>query len=129
VKNYLLDFHTLLWLLGDEEKVPAPVRKELAQGTNGLFVSISTVWEINIKVSNGKLTLPSPLEQSWENSLRDMGASLLQTSLPHAVKIRSLPFHHRDPFDRMLIAQCLTEDLTLVSKDEHMDAYGIQRLW
>jgi PIN domain nuclease of toxin-antitoxin system len=87
------------------------------------------VWEIGVKVSVGKLTLPSPLGVLLPQKLQQTSIRILEVRLPHVDAVSTLPFYHKDPFDRMLVAQCLVEQFPLLSADVAFDAYGIQRVW
>ena len=91
--------------------------------------SIASIWEIAIKTSLGKLSFDKPLEQFLPEQIAANDARLLDISLSHALRVANLPFHHRDPFDRMIIAQSLTENVPILSDDKAFDAYGIKRIW
>jgi PIN domain nuclease of toxin-antitoxin system len=101
----------------------------LSDDNNQLYLSMASIWEIAVKVSIGKLNLSQPLETFLANQLETNNVNLLNITLPHAVRVATLPLHHRDPFDRLLVAQSLVEDLPLLSKDDMFDAYGVVRLW
>jgi PIN domain nuclease of toxin-antitoxin system len=124
----LLDTHVLLWSAETPEKLSATARRELEDASNTLFFSAASIWEIAIKISVGKLHLsmsPGQLVESLANS----DFTELPVASSHAAKVASIPLHHRDPFDRLLIAQAEIEQLSLVSKDTGLDVYGIRRLW
>ena len=107
-------------------------RKPLAciqDAANTIFVSPATLWEIGIKDSLGKLTLPLPLDQLFPDRLDASNILILPILVPHLHEHRRLPFHHNDPFDRLVIAQALVEDLTLISCDSEFAAYGVKLLW
>ena len=97
--------------------------------TNQSFLSVVSLWEIGIKVSIGQLDLTQPFRMVLADVASRRNLSLLYTELPHIAKVSELPFHHRDPFDRMLIAQALIRHLPIVSVDPMFDAYGVKRLW
>lgn len=99
-------------------------RRTLQDPDNDRFVSIASIWEITIKISRGKLVLPGKLEAAVDG----MAAALLTITLAHVDRVGSLPFHHRDPFDRMIIAQAMEEGLTIVTRDRHFQAYGVPLL-
>ncbi len=101
----------------------------LLEADNTVLLSMATLWEIAIKVSIGKLTLPQPFERIIPEQLAHNDITLLPIRLADCHQIIALPFHHRDPFDRIIIAQALVEDVPLVSVDTAFDAYGINRLW
>lgn len=117
----LLDTNAFLWALDDTSRLTPTTRDLLADEQNDLFVSIASLWEISIKVAAGKLT--SGLD--WEDYLSRMGAVLLPLQMEHAREISRLPHLHRDPFDRMLVAQARVENLILVTGDRHLAEYDI----
>lgn len=123
----LLDTHTLLWFLNEDAGLP-PVLKQQIEDADTVFISIVSVWEIAIKLNISKLTLLTPFE-TLDADIAASGIEILPITFQSAVTYRSLPLHHRDPLDRMLIAQALTHSLILVSRDAVLDAYSIQRLW
>jgi PIN domain nuclease of toxin-antitoxin system len=117
----LLDSNVFIWMVGRPRQLSATVRQELAEPRNDRFVSVASMWEISIKISLGKLTLPGDLGVAVEG----MAARMLPISMPHVARIQRLPFHHRDPFDRILVAQAIEEGLTIVTRDRRIAAYGI----
>ena len=126
--NYLIDTHTLLWLLDDESAVPASTLAQLKNPNNQLFVSIASVWEISIKRSLGKLKISRPT-QVIIDELASLGITLLPILPGHVIRVETLPFHHRDPFDRIIIAQALVESCVVVSKDVNFPLYSVPLLW
>jgi PIN domain nuclease of toxin-antitoxin system len=122
---YLLDTHALLWWLEDNKKLPAKSRHIITNDENDIFVSLATGWEIAIKAALGKLEDIG----NFQSEIKIEGFALLAISFDHIEKVKTLPHHHRDPFDRMLVAQALTEDLTLLSNETLFDAYGVRRVW
>ncbi len=125
----LLDAHTLLWFLAGSKKLSEVALKFIQDRQNTLFVSPAVLWEISIKDSLGRLTLPEPFAQLFPARLDASGILLLPILVPHLHTHRGLPFHHHDPFDRLIIAQALAEDLTLISCDSQFPAYGVKLLW
>ena len=126
----LLDTHVVLWAASEPEKLPSSVHNLLMDSANELLISVTTPWEMAIKIGTGKLSLPQPLSSYIEQQLQTLDAVLLPVELRHLAPISSLPLHHRDPFDRLLIAQSLVEGVPLVSADAAFDAYtGVSRLW
>jgi PIN domain nuclease of toxin-antitoxin system len=125
----LLDAHALLWFLAGDSKLGMKALACIQDTRNILFVSPATLWEIGIKDTLGKLTLPERFENLFPERLEASGILILPILIPHLHRHRALPFHHNDPFDRLLIAQALTEDLTLVSCDSELAAYGVKLLW
>lgn len=126
--QYLVDTHTFLWFI---EGSPALSKraKDLLESDVNLLLSIASLWEISIKISIGKIALTQPFELFIPDQLTKNAIEILPITTEHLVLLTSLPFHHRDPFDRLLIAQVIHEQLSIVSKDSHFDPYGIQKIW
>jgi PIN domain nuclease of toxin-antitoxin system len=97
--------------------------------SNDLLVSAATLWELAIKVSLGKLTLSQPYRTWMNQALADLGATALPITVDYADVQAALPYHHRDPFDRLLVAQARVEGIAVVSADSQLDAYGVSRVW
>ena len=121
----LLDTHVLLWAASEPEQLTPAARDELEDGTNDVFVSVVSAWEIAIKQSLGKLELSKPAEQWLPEVLRRIGFELAEVGLASVLRVRALPWHHRDPFDRLLVAQAAEDGYTFVTRDSALDAYGI----
>lgn len=116
----LIDTHLLLWWLADSPLLPDKARHLIGEPSNTIFVSAVTFWEIWLKASLGKLRLPADFEERvWAGSFEKLPLTVAQTR-----EIAHLPWHHRDPFDRMLIAQARTEALTMITADAALQAYG-----
>lgn len=126
--RYLLDTHAFLWIAADHPQLHANVRALFADVGNEIFLSAASVWEIAIKASLGKLTLASPLERLVAGGV-ERGIRLLSIACEHTYSVLHLPFHHRDPFDRLLAAQASHEGMYLVSCDPRFDAYPATRVW
>lgn len=124
----LLDTHTLLWWVGNDPALPAGADRALQEDGNEVFVSAASAWEVTTKARLGKLTA-GPLAQDFVGEVRRQGFIPLPITLDHAQRAGSLPGPHRDPFDRLLIAQAQAENLILVSNEATFDTYGVQRLW
>ncbi|MBI4956719.1 MAG: type II toxin-antitoxin system VapC family toxin [Myxococcales bacterium] len=125
----LLDTHALLWWLADDERLPATCRAAVADAANDVYVSAATAWEIATKVRLGKLPGAEALATDIAAKIAAEQFSPLAVEVTHAQRAGALPFAHRDPFDRMLVAQALAEDLVLVSNEALFDACGVRRLW
>jgi PIN domain nuclease of toxin-antitoxin system len=125
----LVDAHALIWSVDDPVQLSADARDALADASNELLLSTVTIWEISIKTGLGKLTLSQPFRLWLEAAVHDLTATLLPISIEAADVQASLPHHHNDPFDRMLIAQAQVEAAPIVSRDAIFDQYSIQRLW
>jgi PIN domain nuclease of toxin-antitoxin system len=125
----LLDRPTLLWWATDDKSLSSTARKTIAQCRERILVSAASAWEIAIKFRLGRLPGGDELVSDLAGFLDRQRFSELPISAAHGIRAGSLSGSHRDPFDRMLIAQALTEDLTLVSNEAIVDQYGIRRLW
>jgi len=125
----LLDTHTLLWSFNAAPSLSSRARRLIEDGGNEILVSAASAWEIATKVRLGKLPTGEELIADFEGYLAQLGCDALPISLEHALRAGRLPGEHRDPFDRMLIAQAQTEDLPIVSNDRIFDAYGVRRIW
>ena len=125
----LLDTHVWLWMALDDQRLQQPVRDALIEAPNDVFVSAASIWEMAIKFAVGKLTLPMPLPDFVAAQSAPDVAQLLSIDAEHALAVANLPTHHRDPFDRMLVAQARYERMTLVTADEALRAYGVPLLW
>ncbi|MDA0337590.1 MAG: type II toxin-antitoxin system VapC family toxin [bacterium] len=117
----LLDTHALLWWLDDAPELSATARAAIAGGDNVVFVSAATIWEIRIKQAIGKLQISADFEQV----LDDQGFDCLDVTSRHAHALANLPLHHRDPFDRMLIAQARVERLKIITLDASFSSYDV----
>ncbi len=124
----LLDTHVLLWAATAPDELGTQARDMIEDGTQEVLVSVVSAWEIAIKQSLGNLELPSTAEQWLPVVLRRSGFDLAEVGLAAALKVRALPWHHRDPFDRLLVAQALEDGYTLVTRDEVLATYGVQIL-
>jgi len=123
----LLDTHTFLWFSLASPKLSLRARVLIEDASNDKFLSIASPWEAGIKVSTGRLTLAKPVDVFFDEQRRRNGVTLLSINLEHTALVSTLPFHHRDPFDRMLVAQSLTEGMPIISADPALDAYGVIR--
>jgi len=127
--NLLLDTHALLWFLDENPLLNPSARGLIENPANHKHVSVATCWEIAIKAGLGKLNLGEPASTFLPRELAVNHFTLLGIDLNHATLVETLPAHHKDPFDRLLIAQALTENMPLVSIDAIFDNYGVIRLW
>jgi PIN domain nuclease of toxin-antitoxin system len=125
----LLDTHAFLWFLAGDSRLRASARRRIEHEGHEKLLSIASVWEMAIKQSLGKLMLKDPLAEVIEGGTLDNGIALLGISKDHALRVAALPWHHRDPFDRLLAAQALGDDLSLLTGDAAFDAYGVRRVW
>ena len=127
--NLLLDTHVFLWFISGDSKLSDKAKEKIESPKNLKLVSVVSLWEIGIKMSLGRLTLERPFEEFIPRQMEINGFELLHLQIRHVAKITSLPFHHRDPFDRMLIGQCMSDGLPIVSSDSAFDNYPINRIW
>ena len=125
----LLDTHTFLWFCQDDPALSAAAKALIEEPANRKTLSVASCWEIAIKVGLGKLKLGEPSGTYIPNALSRIGFELLPISLAHATGVEMLPLHHKDPFDRLLVAQAVIETMPLVSVDAVFDLYGVTRLW
>jgi len=123
----LIDTHVLLWGLQDAAKVSDRVRTLLPSAD--VWISVASLWEIMTKVQIGKLTLPTPVGGYLADKLRMNGVSVLPLTFANVRQLEGLPLHHRDPFDRVLIAQSLEENLPLVSANQQFEKYAVKLIW
>jgi len=124
----LLDTHAFLWWVSDDPKLSASARRHIADGGNELLLSLASSWEMAVKLSIGKLHLDAPLDRFLPQHMQINAVSHLPLAFDHVCRVSTLPFHHRDPFDRMIAAQALVEGIALVSVDQVFDAYGVERI-
>jgi len=127
--DLLLDTHTLLWWIFTDPALSSAARAAIGDNSNTVFVSAASAWEITTKHRIGKLPGAASIVGDIGAVLARQGFVALAVSLLHGQKAGALPGSHKDPFDRMLIAQALTENLTLVSNEKVFDGFGVKRLW
>lgn len=125
----LLDTHVLIWSTASPQKLSQQVTNLLADTNNYWVVSIASVWEMQIKIQLGKLNLNLPLAELIENLRQINNIQILPIELNHIYALKNLPQHHRDPFDRILIAQAIVENIPLLSIDKIFDVYPVKKLW
>ncbi len=125
----LLDTHALLWALAEPRKLSSRARRALEAPANDLLWSAAGTWELAILVALGRVSFDEPLATFLPGALQRLGVRSLPIEDAHAIRVAHLPPIHRDPFDRMLVAQALVEDLTLVTKDPQIRRYGARTLW
>jgi PIN domain nuclease of toxin-antitoxin system len=121
----LIDTHAALWWLSDDPRLGEAASRQLTDATNQLLLSAAVVWEVAVKRSLGKLNAPD----GFVAAMLSGGAQAVHISIDHAAAVEHLPWHHRDPFDRVLVAQAQVEGATLVSGDEALAAYGVPVIW
>jgi PIN domain nuclease of toxin-antitoxin system len=125
----LLDTHAFLWSITGDDRLSKTAEKTFLNPDNNLYFSAASFWEICIKLSLGKLSLKRGWFKTIQEEMRINAVQWLPVEMQHCVELTKLPFHHRDPFDRMLIAQAMAEDLQLLSRDGRLSAYEIELIW
>jgi PIN domain nuclease of toxin-antitoxin system len=125
----LLDTHTFLWWINNDPLLSDSARDAITNERNECFLSLASCWELAIKASIGKLRLTKSVERFIPEELTANDFQLLSIDFRHIAKVETLPFHHRDPFDRLLVAQVLTEKMSIISADTVLSEYGIKRIW
>jgi PIN domain nuclease of toxin-antitoxin system len=125
----LLDTHAFLWFFTDDPQLSATAKALIADPTNEILVSPASYWEVAIKVSIGKYPLTVPFEEFWTAGINGSGFVILPIALPHAAVLSSLPMHHKDPFDRMIISQAIAEQIPVVTMDTTFNSYAVTRCW
>jgi PIN domain nuclease of toxin-antitoxin system len=125
----LLDTQCLLWWFTEPERLNSDAIDRIAAEENELFFSVASAWEIAIQVGIGKLPLSEPVDTYVASRMQRLGAKYLNIVFPHVCTVATLPLLHRDPFDRILVAQAQIEKMTLVTADEILTQYGVELLW
>jgi PIN domain nuclease of toxin-antitoxin system len=127
--RHLLDTHTVLWALLEDELISPRARRVIRSRRNELYVSAASAWEIATKFRLGKLPFAQPLAEDFVAVVTAAGYLLLPITVDHALRAGLLPGDHRDPFDRMLAAQAIHENIPIISNDAKLDAFGVRRVW
>ncbi len=126
--KYLIDTHTFLWFIQDNPQLSVEA-KSLLESDVAVLLSVASLWEIAIKVSVGRLSLSDDFEKFISQQIVANDIEVLPIGLQHLSVVAALPFHHRDPFDRLMIAQAMVEQIEIISLDKEFDAYPIKRIW
>jgi PIN domain nuclease of toxin-antitoxin system len=125
----LLDTHSFLWFAEGDDRLSVDARNAIADLENEAYLSTASLWEMAIKINIGKLRLPMPLGELVTEQVRENAFDILRPEVPHYDTYVDLPLHHRDPFDRMIIAQAQAEELQVVGHDQAFDHYDVDLLW
>ncbi|OLB61572.1 MAG: twitching motility protein PilT [Acidobacteria bacterium 13_2_20CM_2_66_4] len=125
----LLDTHAALWWMNADKRLSAPARKAIASLENERTLSIAAAWEMAVKSSLGRLKLPLPFGSFLAEHLPQSRIAVIAITIRDLARVEMLPFHHRDPFDRLMAAQALERSLTVVSADPIFEQYGVDRVW
>lgn len=126
--QYLIDTHILIWYLEGSDNLPQKLREELNNNQNSILISIASLWELAIKISSKKLEL-SKLLQEVQVYIAERDFVFLNISFKHLYTLLDFPHHHKDPFDRLLIAQAITENIAIISADQYFKAYPVKTIW
>lgn len=124
-----MDTHAFLWFILRDIRLSGAAANLVGDPRNEILISPATYWEIAIKISLGKYHLPGPFEDFMQQQIDLNDFEILPIAVAHAAQVATLPFHHRDPFDRLLIAQAMTEAIPILSADPALDAYSVNRIW
>ncbi len=127
--KYLLDTHVFLWMISEEDRLSSSAVSAILNPSSELFFSMASYWEICIKVSIDKLKLKRNWPQVFEREMNRNGIQWLAVKPEHTRGVIGLPWHHRDPFDRLIVSQCKTEKITCITADENIRKYTIKSLW
>ncbi len=125
----LLDTHTFLWWIADDPRLSRSVSKIISEGINEIYLSVASCWEMAIKAKLGKLEVPGDLERFIPEQMLTNAIESLPIRMSHALHVHKLPAHHRDPFDRLLIAQAQLENLPILTSDHQIARYSVEIIW
>jgi PIN domain nuclease of toxin-antitoxin system len=125
----LIDSNVLLWSFSDRKRLTPKVLQLIEDDTNDLIVSQASIWEIAIKVAKGTLMIPGSSVRSLLDQIEMTGMSILSIENSHILRMEKLPFHHRDPFDRIIVAQAIEEGLPILASDEDIPLYAVTVIW
>lgn len=127
--KYILDTNTLLWIVTDDQRLSKIAKSTYLKTENIMFLSVASLWEIVIKVSLKKLEIKLSLENFIEQHIIGNDIKILNIESVHLYSLEKMPFHHRDPFDRLIISQAIYENMSVISFDQNFDSYPIKRTW
>jgi len=128
-QSFLLDTQVFIFALHSPERIPLKTRKLFEGVDHEFYLSIASIWEMSIKSSLGKLKFQYPLKEIIQHSIKESGLKILPLQVDHTYAVHDLPFHHKDPFDRIIIAQALLEKIPIISCDQAFDHYKVKRIW
>ena len=127
--KYLIDTHTLLWIVTKNPKLSDKAKAIYLNPENEILISLASIWEMAIKISIKKLSIDEPLKDFIRNHVKGNDIKILNVELSHILALENLPFFHRDPFDRLIICQSINEDVPIISADRLFDSYHVNRIW
>jgi len=125
----LLDTHAFLWFIGGSDRLSSHARELIEDEDNDRYLSVASLWKMAIKVNIGKLDVPLPFARLVRQHVTGNAIEVLQVEPEHLDEQRTMPFHHRDPFDRLIIAQAITEEMTVVGRDDAFGEYPVRLVW
>ncbi|MDE2634809.1 MAG: type II toxin-antitoxin system VapC family toxin [Chloroflexota bacterium] len=127
--RYLLDTSAFLWYVSDHQRLSSVAAERMKDPTSIFHLSLVSIWEVAIKFNMGKLDLPLPFDEFVDKTIHSYSLRHLNIQIPHLRRVARMPLHHRDPFDRLLIAQSQVENIPVITSDAAFDSYEIQRVW
>jgi PIN domain nuclease of toxin-antitoxin system len=127
--KFLLDTQAIIWFNLEDPRLSDVALGRISEDENQIYVSPASYWEMAIKISKGTLKIAVPYDEFWPAGIQNVGLEVLHIDIRHTSQLIDMPFHHKDPFDRLLVAQSLTDGLPIISCDSILDAYGVQRIW
>lgn len=127
--KYLIDTHTLLWIVTKDQKLSEKAKKLYLNTENLIFFSLASVWEIAIKISLKKLSIEEPLKDFIQSQIKGNDIKILNIEIKHILSLENLPYYHRDPFDRLIISQSMNENIPVLGSNKVYDLYPIKRIW
>ena len=127
--NYLLDTHVFLWFASDDIKLSPAAKEIIENGKNKIYLSAASVWELSIKIIIGKLKLKKDLSKFIAENIAEYGYIPITVTIPHALAVAKLPEIHKDPFDRMLVAQASVEKMKIITSDDYICKYNVKTVW
>ncbi len=127
--KYLIDTHTLLWIVTKNKKLSKKVKDIYLNSENQIFISLASLWEMAIKINLKKLSINEPLKDFVKNQIKSNDINILDIKTKHILLLENLPYYHKDPFDRLIISQSINEQIPLLSFDKVFDKYSIKRIW
>ena len=127
--RFLIDSHTLIWYVDQDQFLSLASHAAISEPTNEVLLSAGSIWEIGIKIGLGKLVLTQPFSVWMNQAITHLHATVLPLTVEYVEVQSNLPKHHGDPFDRLLVAQAIVEQISIISADATLDAYGITRIW
>jgi PIN domain nuclease of toxin-antitoxin system len=125
----IIDTHALLWIVTEDAKLSKQAKNIYLNSGNTILFSLASIWEMAIKISLNKLLLEESLNEFIQNQIKGNDIKILNIDIQHVLSLENLPFHHRDPFDRLIISQCINENIPILSSDKLFDPYPVKRIW